>query len=110
MCDITNQFNRPYPFINENNIILIYNDNIIENPIQIFNQFKKYFLKIVRNIISICEGLYESLEYSEAKTITGLIIILYFITLVTIHLLCSLIKKNNKIRVLEKQLQYMINN
>jgi cbb3-type cytochrome oxidase subunit 1 len=108
MCDITNQMNRP--FITNNNIVLFYNDNIIENIIQFLIHFKKNSLKIARNFISICEGLYESLEYSEAKTITGLIVIVYFITLLTIHLFYSLAKKNNRIRLLEEQLQYIRNN
>ena len=108
MCDITDQFNRP--FITENNIVLFYNDNIIENIIQFLIHCKRDSLKIVRNFISICEGLYESLEYSEAKTITGLIVVLYFITLLTIHLFYSLAKKNNRIRILEQQLQYIRNN
>ena len=108
MCDITNQFNRP--FINENNIVLFYNDNTIDHILLLINNFKKVSIKIGKYFISICGGLYESLEYSEAKTITGMIVVLYFILLLTIHLFHSLEKKNNRIRVLEEQLQYIRNN
>jgi len=108
MCDITDQFNRP--FIHENNIILFYDDNIIEKTKIILGDLKTYSLKISRYFISICEGMYDSLEYSEAKTITGLIVVLYFISLLIIHLIYSLTKKNNRIRILEQQLQYIRNN
>ena len=108
MCDITNQFNQP--FITENNTVLFYNDNIIENIIQFLIHCKRHSLKIVRSFISICEGLYESLEYSEAKTIAGLMIVLYFTTLLTIHLFYSLAKKNNMNRILEEHIQYIRNN
>ena len=108
MCDITNQNDRP--FINDNNIVLFYNDNIIDDVLLLIKNFKKVSLKIVRIFISICQELYQSLEYSEAKTITGLIVVLYFITLLTIHLFYSIEKKNIRIRVLEERLQYIRNN
>ena len=102
----------PIPYIINDNtiygIIILQKEDILDIFISIKNIFTKitrYFLKIIKHFATINEMLYTSLDYSEAKTITGLIMVICFITILSGYLFCSILNKNNKMKQLEKKIK-----
>lgn len=108
------EYNRPYiidDFDIHANIVLKKEDILpfISFIKDIFKKMTRRALKTIKYFGTINEMLYTSLDYSEAKTVTGLIMVICFITIITFHLFCSLIKKNKKIKMLEQELRILQN-
>jgi hypothetical protein len=75
--------------------------------IKCFRNVVKLYKKVLKIIVHVCERLYDSLEYSEAKTFVGLSIVLCFVTMLTVHLFFCLVKKHNRVLQLEREIQQL---
>ena len=90
--------------IKKEHLAFIFMD-IIMVAIKMFHHCFKIYKKCVKMIAGLCEKLYDNLEYSEAKTIVGLSIVVCFISVLTLHLFFCLTKKHNQILQLERKLK-----
>jgi len=80
-----------------------------EDILSFLKKISKHFTKTITYFAKLSEILYLALDYSEAKTIAGLIVVICFITIISFHLFYCIIKKNAKIHILEQKLQNMQN-
>jgi hypothetical protein len=65
-----------------------------EDILSFSKKISKYFIKTITYIAKLSEMIYLELDYSEAKTNAGIIVVICFITIISFHLFYCIIKRN----------------